>query len=82
MLQRPDYPTSAKDPAIPPTVEDSLGAVGSCGRLSTPSATPRSAPDMALSLLILAPNQTGNRKEGASIAKPETEMDALPVNWR
>ena len=69
MLQRLDYPTSAKDPANPPTVENSLGAVGSCGNFRTPSPTPRSAPDLALSLLILAPNQTGNRKEGASIGR-------------
>ena len=61
MLHRPDSPTYAKDPAIPPEKgEDSLGAVGSCDGYRAPSSIPRSAPDQAISLLLLAPNQ--NRK--------------------
>ena len=87
MLHRPDSPTYAKDPAFhlkvgDLKVEDSLGAVVGCGSIWTPSPTPRSAPDPAISLLILAPSQSGNRIEAPRSPKPETEMVAPPSIWR
>ena len=72
-------PPSAKDPAPHHKVGDSLGAVGSCGSIRTPSPIPRSAPDPAhIPPHFGAKPKPEIEKRALRSPKPETEMVAPP----